>query len=58
MALFEIMAVNDQMRELIMKHASTNILRDAARRNGMRTLRENRLLAIFEGQTTIDEVVA
>jgi len=57
MALFEIMSVNDEMRELIMKHASTNILRDAARRIGMRTLRETGLLAIFEGQTTIDEVV-
>lgn len=57
MALFEIMVVEDQMRELIMKKASTNILRDLARKNGMRTLREAGLLAIYEGQTTIDEVV-
>jgi type IV pilus assembly protein PilB len=57
MAIFEIMAINDEMRELIMKHASTNILRDAARRSGMRTLRECGLLSIYEGLTTIDEVV-
>ncbi len=57
MALFEIMSVDDEMRELIMKHASTNILRECARRAGMRTLRESGLLALYEGQTTIDEVV-
>ncbi len=57
MAMFEIMAVNDEMREMIMKNRSTNILRDAARRAGMRTLRECGLLCIFEGLTTIDEVV-
>ena len=57
MAIFELMALTDELRELIMKHASTNVLRDAARRGGMRTLRECGLLAIYEGQTTIDEVV-
>jgi type IV pilus assembly protein PilB len=57
MAIFEIMAINDELRELVMKRASTNIVRDAARKFGMRTLRESGLLAIYEGQTTIDEVV-
>jgi type IV pilus assembly protein PilB len=57
MALFEIMAVDDAMRDAIMKKASTNILRQMAKRNGMRSLRECGLLAIYEGQTTIDEVV-
>jgi type IV pilus assembly protein PilB len=57
MALFEIMTVDDQMREMIMKEASTNILRGHARKRGMRTLRESGLQGIFEGQTTIDEVV-
>ncbi len=57
MALFEIMEVNDELRELVMKNSNTNVLRAQARRRGMRTLRESGLLAIFEGQTTIDEVV-
>jgi type IV pilus assembly protein PilB len=56
-AIFEIMTMNDELRELVMKHASTNVLRDAARRAGMRTLRECGLFAIYEGLTTIDEVV-
>ncbi len=57
MAIFEIMTVSDEMRDQIMKKASTNILRGIARRNGMRTLRECGMLAIYEGQTTLDEVV-
>ena len=57
MALFEIMAVNEELRDLIMKKAATNFLRDSSRRAGMRTLRESGMLAIYEGQTTIDEVL-
>jgi type IV pilus assembly protein PilB len=56
-AIFEIMKLDDPIRELIMNQASTNVLRAEARRRGMRSLRESGLLAIFEGQTTIDEVV-
>ncbi len=57
MALFEIMEMDDGMRELVMKEANTAVLRQHARRRGMRSLRESGLLAIYEGQTTIDEVV-
>jgi type IV pilus assembly protein PilB len=57
MALFELMSVDDEMRDLIMKAASTTVLRDHARKRGMRSLRESGLMAIYEGQTTIDEVV-
>lgn len=55
--IYEIMALNDEMRDLIMNKASTNVLREAAKRNGMRVLRENGLALIFEGVTTIEEVV-
>jgi type IV pilus assembly protein PilB len=57
MAIFEIMVLDDEMRELIMKSASTNVLRQHARAHGMGALRDGGLTAIFEGQTTIDEVV-
>ncbi|MFA6046427.1 MAG: GspE/PulE family protein [Phycisphaerales bacterium] len=57
MALFEIMGMDDEMRELIMKNANTTLLRAHARKRGMRSLRESGMLAIYEGQTTIDEVV-
>ncbi len=57
MALFEIMELDDELRELIVKNASTTVLRDLARKKGMRSLREGGMLAIYEGLTTIDEVV-
>jgi type IV pilus assembly protein PilB len=57
MALSEIMVFDDDLRDLIIKNSATQILRAESRKRGMRTLRENGLAAIFEGQTTIDEVV-
>ncbi len=56
-ALFEIMVFNDEIRELIMNSASTNVLRAAAQKAGMKLLRQNGLIAIYDGITTIDEVV-
>ena len=57
MAIFEIMTMDDEMRELIMQQANTMALRAHARRRGMRSLRESGLMAIYEGLTTIDEVL-
>jgi type IV pilus assembly protein PilB len=58
MAIYEIMVLDDTLRDLIMKRSSTNAIREAARKRGMRTLRESGLLAIFDGQTTIEEVAS
>ncbi len=55
--IFEIMVFTDEIREMIMNGASTGVLHEAALKNGMRTLRENGLLAIYDGVTTIEEVV-
>ena len=57
LALYEIMTIDDELRDMVMKQASTGVLRVHARKRGMRTLRESGLLAIYEGLTTIDEVV-
>jgi type IV pilus assembly protein PilB len=51
------MSMDDTLRDLVMTQASTAVIRAEARRRGMRTLRESGLMAIYEGQTTIDEVV-
>jgi type IV pilus assembly protein PilB len=56
-ALFEMMIINDRLRDLMMNHASTAELRAAAREDGMRTLRDSGLLHIYDGITTIEEVV-
>lgn len=55
--IYEIMVFDDHIRDLVMQGASTNVLMEAACKNGMRTLRESGLLAIFDGVTTIEEVV-
>ncbi len=56
-ALFELMMFSDRMRELVMAKSSTQAMRDLAREEGMRTLREAGLLKIYDGLTTIEEVV-
>jgi type IV pilus assembly protein PilB len=55
--LYEIMVLDDEMRDLIMNHASTGVLRSEAKKRGMRTLRDGGLLTIFDGISTIEEVV-
>jgi type IV pilus assembly protein PilB len=57
LGLYEIMLLDDDMRDQIIKHASTQVLRMEARKRGMRTLRHSGLLAIYDGITTIEEVV-
>jgi type IV pilus assembly protein PilB len=51
------MVFNDEIRDLIMNQASTAVLRAAGQKAGMRMLRDNGLEAIYDGVTTIDEVV-
>jgi len=55
--LYEIMVLDDDMRDMIIKQASTQILRTEARKRGTRPLRQSGLLLIFDGITTIEEVV-
>jgi len=55
--LFELMIVNDPLRELITKKSPTLVLKQKSIEFGMRTLRDDGLRAIFDGQTTIDEVL-
>ena len=57
MGIYEIMALDDTLRELIMRRGSTAVIRREAIKRGMRTLREAGLMAIYEGITTLDEVV-
>jgi type IV pilus assembly protein PilB len=55
--LFELLIMNDQLRDMIMRNASTEELREAARKHGMRTLRDAGMEGIFEGITTAEEVI-
>lgn len=51
------MEVNEEIRSLIAKNASTEQLADAAKRSGMRTLRENGIRYVLEGITSVDEML-
>jgi type IV pilus assembly protein PilB len=55
--LFEIMHMDDFLRDLILQGASTNVLREEAKKRGMRSLRDSGLMAIYDGITTIEEVI-
>jgi type IV pilus assembly protein PilB len=55
--IFELLTVNDAVRGLINERAPTVVLRQKAVELGMVTLREDGLRGIFEGDTTIEEVV-
>jgi type IV pilus assembly protein PilB len=57
MGLYEIMLFDDELRDMIIQHASTQILRQESKKRGMRTLRQAGLLAIYDGITSIEEVV-
>ena len=55
--LYELMEITDEIRDMITAEASVDELRNMARTQGMTTLREAGLKLIFDGVTTIDEVV-
>jgi len=55
--VFEIMVFNDEIRDLVMNSASTAVLRVAAQKNGMKLLRDNGMKLIYDGISTIDEIV-
>jgi type IV pilus assembly protein PilB len=55
--IFELVIMNDDIRDLIAQGVSTDELRSSCRRLGMSTLREAGLKALFNGVTTLDEIV-
>jgi len=55
--LFEMIKVTDSFREMINSGAATLVLRQKAIEQGMRTLREDGLRSIFDGESTVEEVL-
>ena len=55
--LFELMTINDQLRALITQKAPTLVLKQKAIESGMRPLRDDGLRCIFDGHTSIEEVL-
>src|SRR4051812_18196966 len=55
--IYELMKINDPIRELINERAPTVTLKEKAVELGMVTLRQDGLRSIFAGDTTIEEVL-
>jgi type IV pilus assembly protein PilB len=58
MGIFEIFAIDDEVRHMINKRTSTSQLRQRARELGMRTLREDGVRKVLAGLTSAEEVVS
>jgi type IV pilus assembly protein PilB len=56
-AIYEIMPVTSEVRDMILKGAVTADLRRVAQMQGMKTLRQAGLLKVLEGTTTVEEVL-
>ena len=56
-AIFELMRINDELREAINTHQDTSVLNQIAKKHGMRSLREDGMLKVQKGYTTEAEVM-
>ena len=56
-AIYEVMPISEELRDAILKNASTAELRSMAQSQGMRSLRQAGLLKVLEGTTTVEEVL-
>jgi type IV pilus assembly protein PilB len=55
--VFELMPINDVVRELINRGESTEAIRDAAVKSGMHGLRQSAMDKVYAGVTTIEEAI-
>jgi type IV pilus assembly protein PilB len=55
--IFELLATNDEIERLVMERSSAGKIREAAIRNGMKTLREDGLEKVCAGVTTLSEII-
>jgi general secretion pathway protein E/type IV pilus assembly protein PilB len=57
MGIYEIFMVTEELQALIFDNKPSNEIRDAARKQGMRTLRDDGLRKAMAGSTTLEEVI-
>jgi general secretion pathway protein E len=55
--IFEFLEITDRIRKLILEKKDSTVIKEVARKNGMRTLREDGWLKVKRGVTTISEVL-
>ncbi|HRR96678.1 MAG TPA: ATPase, T2SS/T4P/T4SS family [Candidatus Ratteibacteria bacterium] len=57
-AIYEVLEVNRKIREMIIEKKSEDKIRDAAKENGMKTLREIGIKKVVDGITTVKEALS
>ena len=55
--LYELFMLDEKIKELVVKRASLSVIRNTARENGMKTLREDAMEKYKDGVTTMEEVM-
>lgn len=55
--IFELLLMNEEIRDMVLRNISSTQLRVSAREMGMRTLREDGMLKVINGVTTLSEVL-
>ncbi len=55
--IFEVMEVSDKIRALIASRASADLITNAARAEGMKTMLEDGIAKVLSGQTTLEEII-
>ncbi len=55
--VYELLVVTDRVRELVVRRAPANEIREAARAEGFRTMRDDGVRKVLEGVTTIEEIL-
>ncbi|HSA07958.1 MAG TPA: GspE/PulE family protein, partial [Candidatus Moranbacteria bacterium] len=57
MGIYEVLEMNEEMGKLITSNASSDVLEEKARANGMRTMAEDGFIKAVQGITSIEEVM-
>ncbi|MFP4172808.1 MAG: type II secretion system ATPase GspE [Candidatus Hydrogenedentota bacterium] len=55
--IFELLVMTPRVQDLTLKGADSNVIKREAKKHGMRTLREDGAVKVFEGVSTIEEVL-
>ena len=56
-AIYEVMPITSELRDLMLRNATTAEIRETACSQGMKTLRQNALQKVVDGVTTVEEVI-
>jgi type IV pilus assembly protein PilB len=54
---YSVMEINEELKNLVLEHAAAHVIKQAARKSGMMTLRQAALRKMLNGLTTVEEVL-